>query len=147
MGWGVRLINSERISSNKRRIATVLSSLRTIRNVLVRESVPTKEGLRHFLFFPTHLACRVRESVPTKEGLRPLAELKLCGFLALGERISSNKRRIATFCFWSLAISPLRVRESVPTKEGLRQYIYSPIYLLFTVRESVPTKEGLRQRG
>jgi len=38
----------------------------------------------------------VRESVPTKEGLRPATLAAFAVFVTFGERISSNKRRIAT---------------------------------------------------
>jgi len=63
----------------------------------VRESVPTKEGLRLGTILTQPANQRyVRESVPTKEGLRPRANI-----LSLFEKY-------------------LKVRESVPTKEGLR---------------------------
>jgi len=62
----------------------------------VRESVPTKEGLRLIQILSKFLKFFVRESVPTKEGLRLDARAP-CLQLSSGERISSNKRRIATF--------------------------------------------------
>jgi len=65
--------------------------------MLVRESVPTKEGLRLlFVFFKVEEDFTVRESVPTKEGLR----------------LAVNAGKVVF----------ISVRESVPTKEGLRQF-------------------------
>jgi len=69
----------------------------------------------------------VRESVPTKEGLR---RTKKNGnkFCSRCERISSNKRRIATDSY-KLVLFAINVRESVPTKEGLRRCVVENIEL------------------
>ena len=86
----------------------------------MRESVPTKEGLRLRKDKTRSNKLTVRESVPTKEGLRPW-HLNFNGYYFL-------------------------VRESVPTKEGLRLPSTSgKIFTFSGVRESVPTKEGLRR--
>ena len=138
-------LNCERISSNKRRIATVLNKLLNTTSYSWENQFQQKKD------------CDLDLASAHGQGRK-------C------ERISSNKRRIATcyfssicsFCYiwWENQFQQKKdcdcccccyfssicsVRESVPTKEGLRLCPVYPVFLEHPVRESVPTKEGLRQ--
>jgi len=161
---------------------------------IVRESVPTKEGLRLFVFglwqyrhcewenqfqqkkdcdnisiaqficfslwenqFQQKKDCdnEVRCSNASKFEAweNQFQQKKDCDYLIghtcihfhfQGERISSNKRRIATYAQGSVVIHVILWENQFQQKKDCDALAISSLRLRYRVRESVPTKEGLR---